>query len=323
MTGAYLRCPVCSVMVKLPATECYSCHANLRTGEKPEEKLPFWHRKKLRALILLSVFLMPALIYAVYNGIIGQNVLEYGKSRLGLSHCADPPLIWDRFSQSNFESFVKSGYGSWKNSRQSRRLGQSATGPETPEEAIMTAQERLARDDARRYFASFLMSDSRSKAIMPKNDWYGPLKGEWDVVWMQSMGEREEKLLAGEWIFSWINGGDSLLDVLAVPYLWQYQKAGPDSVRITTLRTFNHATQLWEGAHSQNGKLLPFNSSMNGEGLIMETYMTDEITTEVWVIGDITPDSFRVTISQTKDNGQTWKQVSEVWAKRRGIEMVE
>ena len=53
--GAVLACPVCGILVKLPATECPKCRADLRTGERPEEYVPLWRRKKTKLIILLLI----------------------------------------------------------------------------------------------------------------------------------------------------------------------------------------------------------------------------------------------------------------------------
>jgi hypothetical protein len=63
--------------------------------------------------------------------------------------------------------------------------------------------------------------------------------------------------------------------------------------------------------------VIPFRAGRGNDGSIYETFSNAQGYAEHWIYSGITPQGFRVSISETRDNGQTYTQVAEIWAKSR------
>ena len=310
---AVLNCPSCGAVVRLPATTCPSCQADLRTGERPEEYVPLWRRKKTKLLILLILVGLPASAYSIIYSQSEEGVAAYIRHRLGT--CAEPREKWQEFSQEEFENKVKRGYSAWNSGDNTRVTGQSAKGPETPEEAAMTETEKLVSRDNQTYFATALTSSGPAKSLSPKDNWYATMGGEWDVAYI--LGGEGGALIAGEWTFSWINNGQAIEDVLSVPYQWGKPPEGVEPIQMTTVRMLNQKRGDWEGIHVIDGAMVYFRTAKAASGQIEERYQIEGAPMTLWTYSEVLQDSFKVTISQTTDQGATRRVVAELWCKRR------
>jgi hypothetical protein len=306
-------------MVKLPADTCPACHANMRTGHRPaelEEKTSFWHRRWGRAAFVLALIIGPLLIYSLGYGNLG-DLLKGGLAQFGLANCAEPRNRWDDFSQEDFEKNVRSGYASWRNQKPTRRIGESPTGPESSLLASRTPEQKLQRQDTLSYFATSLMSDGPSRLLKAENNWYLPFNGEWDVAY--SLGkDDQERIMAGEWVFSWINNGEALEDVLSIPFRWLKPPLGQSPIYSTTIRHFNTFRQSWEGFHIQNGQMFYFGAQRN-QNKIIESYQVENGPIVAWIFEEIERESFKVIITQSDNNGSSYQQMGQIWAKRRAL----
>jgi hypothetical protein len=306
-------------MVKLPATTCPLCQADLRTGERPEEKVPVYRRRGFKSMLVLVLVVLPTAIWFFTSETDEDSLTSRMMERLmlGLSTCADPaPKMWEEEDPEKDKQEVKEGYANWKGSKKSRARGQGNYDDETLDE-----EQRATRTDRRNYFASTLMSEAPSQTLSPSNNWYQIFPGEWDIAWITNLGTPEENILTGEWNFSWVNGGEALEDVLNVPYLWDMQDSRAN-IRITTLRTFNAAEGYWEGARILPGKITQFRAGRNQDGSIFETFINAQGFVEYWVYANLQKESFQVYISETRDNGQTYNPIAEIWSKVRTIEQM-
>jgi hypothetical protein len=299
--------------VKLPANECPECHTNLRTGEKPEEYVPIWRRKKSKLLILIMLFVLPAAGYGFISRHAEEGVAAWVRGKLGT--CAEPMERWEEFDQEKFESKVKGGFSSWIEGANTRIAGQSAKGPETPEEAARPEEEKIIDRDNQTYFATTLMSSGPSADLKVQDNWYMLMNGEWDVAYV-SVGE-SQALMAGEWTFAWINNGQAIEDVLSVPYQWSKPPEGTAPIQMTTVRIHNPKRQAWEGFHVLDGSMVFFGATKTPHNQLMEHYKTEDGPLVVWHYEDVKRDSFKVTVSHSADNGATWVRVAELWCKRR------
>jgi hypothetical protein len=302
-------------MVKLPATVCPFCKADMRTGERPEEKTPIWKRRGFKTLTVICVILLPVSVWIYQNDDIGlDNIGQLAdKIMIGLHSCAEPrEKMWESDDKLEDQASVKQGYASWKNQKKSRPRGQGQYADEN-----LNKEQREVRTDKRAYFADTLMTEAPSKNINPGNNWYRSLPGEWDVAWITRQGAAEN-ITTGEWIFSWVNSGEALEDVLNIPYLWEKQDA-KNIVRVTTLRTYNGKDGVWEGARVFPGRILPFRAGRNQDGSIYETFLNAQGNQEYWVFTNMTSDAFQVYVSESPDNGQTYRYLAEIWAKIRTI----
>ncbi|MDR2443791.1 MAG: hypothetical protein LBE31_09775 [Deltaproteobacteria bacterium] len=316
-SGAQILCPVCGIMVKLPAVECPKCRANLRTGEKPEEYVPLWKRKKTKALVLLAIIMTPPLIFGLLTTETGMEMRDWLEARVGLESCVEPQKRWEDFSQKDLEDQVKKGYDNWSKGKNTRIAGQSAKGPETPEELARSDSERTIDRDNQAYFASALMSSGPRKTLRPQDNWYLLMDGEWEVAYIINPGSSDSRIIGGEWSFTWINNGQAVQDVLAVPFQWNKTEEQFEPILITSIRLFNPQRNSWEGFHVMNGVMVYFGVTKTAQNQILEHYQTGDGRLIVWVYSDLNPSSFKVTISQSTDNGATYKAISEMWAKRR------
>jgi hypothetical protein len=308
-------------MVKLPAEACPSCGTNLRTGERPEKETSVWQRRGFKPLVLGIAVIVPFTAWAVTSGFFSDlNWME--RIRVGLLACADPPRrMWeDPEAAAQEQESAKQGYQSWKERKRSRPQGQNPTGPESEEERKMNREQRAARDDRRNYFANTLISERASPRISDSDNWYAPFVGEWEAALVTGFGTDSQKIVQGEWNFSWINAGEAMQDILAVPYLWDSAKA-KNPLRASTLRTYNEERGVWEGVHVQAGRIFPFNATRNPDGNIYESYL-DGQSQVTWIYYNIADDGFQVTVNQTEDGGRTYRLSAELWAKRRGITAV-
>jgi hypothetical protein len=304
-------------MVRLPATECPECRANLRTGEKPEEYVPIWKRGKGKLVMILTILLLPSITWSVISSQTEEGLAAYLRDRLGLKSCADPRDMWEDFDQDEFERGVKNGYGNWNTPGLTRNVGQGSRGPETPEEAARPVEEKIVMQDTQSYFASTLMSYAPSQSLKPQDNWFILMPGEWDVAYITGQGTRDELILAGEWTFTWINDGQALQDVLSVPYRWQKPPADFQPIQSTSVRVFNPKLGLWEGFLIRDGHMFFFRASKNAEGKIVEHYQAEGGPLVVTVFSDFKPGSFKAAISQSTNNGASYSPVAEIWAKKR------
>jgi hypothetical protein len=318
-TGARIFCPACGILVRLPATECPQCKANLRTGEKPEEYIPLWKRGKTKILIILCIIGIPALLWNYASKQTDKGLWQYLSDRFGLETCAEPRNMWDEFNQKEFESGVKKGYDQWNKDENSRMVGQDPNGPETPEQAVRSEKEKILARDNRSYFASTLMSDQPSKNLKPTDNWYMLFPGEWDVAYILKAGTPDEQIIAGEWTFTWINDGQALQDVLSVPYRWQTAPKGFDQIQSTSTRLFNPKLHVWEGFHIQDSGFVFFRSARSQDRRIVEHYQTEGGPLVVTTFSDFTATSFKVTINESTNNGASYKEVAQIWAKKREV----
>jgi hypothetical protein len=257
------------------------------------------------------------MIWGLLSGQSEESLLSRAKNRLGLETCAEPRNKWDDFSQDDFEKRVRSGYTNWGKDKNTRVTGQSAKGPESPEEAGRSENEKLIRRDNQLYFSSSLVSSGPNKAIKPQDNWYSLMTGEWDVAYIINSGTPDETLIAGEWLFTWINNGQAIQDVLSVPYQWQKSPANFTPLQVTTTRMLNAKRSTWEGFHIMNSSLVYFGVTKTPQNQIMEHYQTEDGQLIVWLYSDLSSTSFKVTISQSADKGATYTKVGEMWTKRR------
>ncbi|MDR1050027.1 MAG: hypothetical protein LBP95_02910 [Deltaproteobacteria bacterium] len=315
--GAQLHCPVCGIMVKLPATECPQCRTNLRTGEKPEEYVPIWKRRKGKLLFLIFLLMLPSVAFSLISAYSEEGFLVFLRQKLGLDSCAEPRDMWEEFSQEEFEQSVKGGYDNWKQSLVNRLAGQSPRGPESEEEAARDPKEKFLEADRQIYFAASLSSRFPSEKLQAQNNWYGRTTGEWDVAYIHLPGSRNEELVAGEWLVYWINDGQAIQDVLSVPYRWQKPPEGFETVQATTVKAFNHAKNYWEGFHVQDDRLHYFRSSRNSSGQIIEQYQVEGGPLVATVFSEMSQTSFRAAVSHSSDNGASYTLIAEIWAKKR------
>jgi hypothetical protein len=317
--GAQLHCPVCGIMVKLPATECPKCRTNLRTGEKPEEFIPLWKRKKGRLIVLLVIVFLPIISLTVISRVSDNGVLGFLRDAIGLDSCAEPVEMWEEFDQARFEGSVQSGFDNWRKGMLSRLAGSSPYGPESAEEAARDPSVKLLERDRRSYFAATLISRGPSEKLKSDDNWYRTMPGEWDIAYTHMPNTSEERIVAGEWTFNWVNDGQALQDVLSVPYRWQKSEdnEGFVPVQSTTLRAFNHRRGYWEGFRVEGDQLFFFRGSRNAQGQIIEHYQLEGGPLVVTVLSDMGSNSFRAAVSQSFDNGSSYSLVAEIWAKKR------
>jgi hypothetical protein len=317
--GARIFCPACGISVRLPATECPQCKANLRTGEKPEEYVPLWKRGKGKVLLILAIVAIPSLTWNIISRQTEEGLWEYLTGRIGIESCVEVRDMWDEFDQGEFEAGVKGGYGEWNKKGNSRKLGQDPNGPETPEQAARTEREKLLLSDSKAYFASTLMSEYPSKDLKTQDNWYILFPGEWDVAYITGAGTSDERIIAGEWSFAWINDGEALQDVLSVPYRWQPAPSGFENIQTTSTRLFNPKLHVWEGFHIEGGQFIFFRAAKSQDGQIVEHYQAEGGPLVVTVFSDFTANSFKATISESTDKGASYAKVAEIWAKKRGV----
>jgi hypothetical protein len=293
---------------------CPKCRADLRTGERPEEYVPLWRRKKAKFISILVLLSLPLLIYSFLTSESDQGLYGWARARLGT--CAEPREKWEEFSQEEFEKGVKGGYNSWSSSDNKRVTGQSAKGPDTPERAARPESEKIIERDNQTYFATSLMSEGPSKSLKPQDNWYMLMSGEWDVAWIIDAGTAQEKVVAGEWTFTWINNGQAVQDVLSVPYQWSKPPEGLTPIQITTVRMFNPKNGTWEGFHVMDGAMVYFAVSKTKTNQVMERYQLAGEPLVVWLYEEVKPDSFKVSVSHATEQG-AWVKVADLWCKRR------
>jgi hypothetical protein len=316
-SGAQIFCPVCGILVRLPAIDCPQCHANLRTGEKPEEYVPLWKRGKGKLLLIFLIIGLPSLGWNILSNRTEEGLYPYLKAKLSLESCADAKDMWDDFDQQEFESQVKGG--NWAKNGEKRKVGQSATGPETPEQAARTESQKILDNDSRAYFASSLMSTGPSSKLKNQDNWYVLFPGEWDIAYITGAGTNDEKILAGEWTFVWINDGQALQDVMSVPYRWQDAPSGVTPIQSTSTRVFNPKYNVWDGFHIIDNQLIFFRAAKDQGGKIVEHYQMEGGPLILTRFSDFTATSFKATISKTTDNGATYTKIADITAKKRNV----
>jgi hypothetical protein len=139
------------------------------------------------------------------------------------------------------------------------------------------------------------------------------------VAWIEKSGSNNDRATPGEWVFSWIDGGKAVQDVLTVPYRWRSPESDFSPMAVTSVRTFNEKIGQWEGFHLSDGRLIYVRVAKpeRGGGQLMEHFTPEGGPLTVWVFSDISASSFIVKISESLDKGSTYRPKAELWAKKR------
>lgn len=148
---------------------------------------------------------------------------------------------------------------------------------------------------------------------------FGQFIGSWDIEVATLEPDGSWRQEQGEWHFGWILEGRALQDVWITPERGHRQPEGvpPEeygaAIRFYD-RTGDHWRSVWIGPIL--GKLRTFDVQVNGDEI--ELVGTDDRGMPMhWVFSDITNRAFRWRSQITEDDGESWRIVQTMKAKRR------
>lgn len=140
---------------------------------------------------------------------------------------------------------------------------------------------------------------------------YGRLVGSWDIVSRDLDDEGNWHERRGEWHFAWVLGGRGIQDLLFA--------AGSTPDRYgTTLRCYDEVADVWRVSWMQPGgdeyvQLV----GVEIDGRIVQTGRAAESgRMERWTFSEIEPDSFLWQGEVSFDEGESWRLIQEMRAKR-------
>ena len=168
-------------------------------------------------------------------------------------------------------------------------------------------------------FCDALVSRAEGAGIPPEHDYYGWLLGEWDFDWYYGRGTAAERKIPGEWLFAWIIEGKVLQDVFICPSR-EVRKSLPllpaEAEYGTALRVYQEKKQAWTVVYTNGQGVSHFSVEKDNDGNIIQERVRPDLIMR-WMFSEITRDSFHWTSQFSRDQGQTWNMVAELFARRR------
>jgi len=166
-------------------------------------------------------------------------------------------------------------------------------------------------------FSNALICDTCKDDLRDKLSLFGQFVGEWEFEGVIGKGTPEEKVVHGEWIFSWILDGTAIQDVFICPSRKECEKNPvTDAEYGTTVRFYNQSTDAWDMFYGLSGSTHFLEGRQVGEQIIVKDKNESEGLTQ-WVFSDITPSSFHWQNKKSNDDGATWIISFELSASRK------
>lgn len=121
---------------------------------------------------------------------------------------------------------------------------------------------------------------------------FGRFVGSWDIeaTWYHADGSEDHG--TGDWHWSWILGGEAILDVLTFPARSSTPPPGGYSHNVL-IRVFDESAGLWKvvWVHPRSGTLNTYSGSFSDDGGVVLHNEPHGHPTR-WVFSDVTDDSF-------------------------------
>lgn len=149
---------------------------------------------------------------------------------------------------------------------------------------------------------------------------FGQFVGSWDVdatyfgAEGTVTGERR-----GEWHFGWVLQGRAIQDVLIGPPLEEQRRTGtPAREYGSSFRMYDPRTDTWRVTWFApvSGTVVDLVARRAGDEIVLEGDEPDG-TLDRWIFSDITPDAFRWSGYESRDDGLTWPLVERMLLRRR------
>jgi len=123
----------------------------------------------------------------------------------------------------------------------------------------------------------------------------------------------------GEWHFGWVLQGRAIQDVLIGPPLEEQRRTGrPTREYGSSFRMYDQRTNTrrvtWFAPVS--GTVVDLVARRAGDEILLKVSKPDA-TLDRWVFSDITPNAFRWSGYESKDEGRTWPLVERMLLRRR------
>ncbi|OPJ56632.1 hypothetical protein [Clostridium oryzae] len=166
-------------------------------------------------------------------------------------------------------------------------------------------------------FTEALISKEENLKYRDKLMLFGQFVGEWDFEWHDKNANGKERIIPGEWIFSFVLEGSAVQDVFICPSRKErFKLKQPDSEYGTTIRFYNPKKDAWDVFYGCTGEATLLEAKPEGDKIVLTCLNTQDHIMK-WVFSDIKKDSFHWQHMFSKDNGGTWNINGELFAKRR------
>jgi hypothetical protein len=123
--------------------------------------------------------------------------------------------------------------------------------------------------------------------------------------------------IPAEWHFAWALGGRAIQDVWIAPSRAE-GVSGRDGEWGATLRFYDDSIDAWRSTWigPRNRIVMPFLARSVGDEIVLEGSFEDGVRTR-WIFSEITPDVFSWRAVDSRDDGESWRLLKEMKARRR------
>ena len=163
-------------------------------------------------------------------------------------------------------------------------------------------------------FCKALISQTKNPALPEEMDWFGILIGEWDILWKDNIGTKNEKTQKGEWIFSRVLNGFGIQDLFIVPSREERIRLNmPNAEYGNTIRMYNPAANTWEIYYTCIGEYTRLSAEKVHDKIVLTEVSQKKMR---WIFSEITEKSFHWQNRIQKDNNE-WIVQCDCIAKKR------
>lgn len=163
-------------------------------------------------------------------------------------------------------------------------------------------------------FVTALISEDKNYRIPEEKDYFGQLIGEWDFIWSDRIGMKEERTVKGEWIFSRVLDGTGIQDLFICPSREERLRINePDAEYGTTVRTYNPATGNWDVYYCCYGESTRLEAVKEEDKIVLTEKEHGRMK---WIFSEIEANSFHWQNIMMSDKG-AWEVRCDCCAVRR------
>lgn len=139
-------------------------------------------------------------------------------------------------------------------------------------------------------FCKALISETKNPSLPEEMDWFGMLIGEWDIIWKENIGTKNETTQKGEWIFSRVLNGFGIQDLFIVPSREERIKLNmPNAEYGTTIRMYHPEANTWEIYYTCIGEYTRLSAEKVQDKIILTEISQRKMR---WIFSEITEKSF-------------------------------
>jgi hypothetical protein len=166
-------------------------------------------------------------------------------------------------------------------------------------------------------YADVFLAEGPDPAVADKLQLFGQFVGSWDVAVTNHRPDGSSETIPAEWHFAWALGGRAIQEVWIAPSRAE-RVSGRDGEWGATLRFYDDSIDAWRSTWigPRNRIVMPFLARSVGDEIVLEGSFEDGVRTR-WIFSEITPDSFSWRAVDSRDDGESWRLLQEMKARRR------